>query len=101
MRKLIILLLLPLMLAAAHVLADRKGNDHERAYQARQDDSILSLEEILEKLGLGPDTRLLEVELEHEHDRDIYEIEYLTNDGDIYELEVDAASGRVLKRERE
>jgi uncharacterized membrane protein YkoI len=101
MRKLIILLLLPWMLAAGHVLADRKGSDHERAYQARQNDSILSLEEILGKLDLGPDIRLLEVELEREHDRDIYEIEYLTNDGDIYELEVDAATGKVLKRERE
>jgi uncharacterized membrane protein YkoI len=94
------LLLLP-MLATGHLLADSKDDDHERAYQARQQDKILSLEEILGKLDLGPDTRLLEVEHEQEHGRDIYEIEYLTSDGDIYELEVDAATGQVLKRERE
>jgi len=44
---------------------------------------------------------LLEVEHDQEHGRYIYELEYLTNDGDIYELEVDAVTGRVLKQERE
>ena len=101
MRKLTILLLLLPMLATGHLLADSKDNDHERAYQAHREDRILSLEEILGRLDLGPDTRLLAVEHEQEHGRDIYEIEYLTNDGDIYELEVDAATGRVLKQERE
>jgi uncharacterized membrane protein YkoI len=102
MRKLtILLLLIPMLVATGHLLADSQNGDHERAYQARQEDKILSLEEILGKLDLGPDTRLLEVEHEQQHGRYIYEIEYLTNDGDIYELEVDAATGRVLKQERE
>lgn len=101
MRKLTTLLLLPMLVATGYLQADSKGNDHERAYQARQQEKILSLEEILGKLDLGPDTRLLEVEHEQEHGRDIYEIEYLTTDGDIYELEVDAATGQVLKQERE
>jgi uncharacterized membrane protein YkoI len=103
MRKLTTLLLLlpPMLVATGHLLADSKGDDHDRAYQARQEEKILSLEEILGKLDLGPDTRLLEVEHEQEDGRDIYEIEYLTNDGDIYELEVDAATGQVLKQERE
>jgi uncharacterized membrane protein YkoI len=100
MRKLCLLLFLPSILATGNLPAESKG-DHERAYQARQEEKILSLEEILGKLDLGPDTRLLEVEHEEEDGRDIYEIEYLTNDGDIYELEVDAATGQVLKQERE
>ena len=75
--------------------------DHERVYRARQDERILPLETILEKLGLGKETRLLEVEHELEHGLDIYEIEYLTSDGDIIEIEVDAATGRILKREQE
>ena len=101
MRKLTILLLLLPMLATGHLLADSKDDDHERAYQARQQDKILSLEEILGKLDLGPDTRLLEVEHEREHGIDIYEIEYLTHDGQIIEIEVDAATGRILKQEQE
>lgn len=101
MRNLITLLLLLSLLATGTVLAGREDDDHERVYEARQDESILSLEEILERLDLGPDARVLEVEHEIEHGRNIYEIEYLMKGGDIYELEVDAATGKILKRERE
>lgn len=101
MRKLTTLLLLPMLVATGHLTADSKDDDHDRAYRAHQEEKILSLGEILDMLDLGPDARVLEVEHEIEHGRDIYEIEYLTKDGDIYELEVDAATGQILKRERE
>jgi uncharacterized membrane protein YkoI len=101
MHKLITITLLLTLLATGTVVAGREDDDHERVYQARQDDAILSLEEILGILDLGPDTGLLEVEHEVELGRDIYEIEYLTKDGVIYEIEVDAATGQILKRERE
>lgn len=101
MRKPITLLLFLSLLATGTVLAGRDDDDHERVYEARQDETILSLGEILDMLDLGPDARVLEVEHEIEQGRDIYEIEYLMKDGDIYELEVDAATGQILKRERE
>jgi uncharacterized membrane protein YkoI len=103
MHQLTILSLLLSLLVSGSAVADRNEpeKDHERAYRARQDARILPLETILEKLDLGKETRLLEVEHELEHDRDIYEIEYLTPDGDIIEIEVDAATGRILKREQE
>ncbi len=101
MRNPITLLLLLSLLATGTVLAGRDDDDHERVYEARQDETILSLGEILVRLDLGPDARVLEVEHKIEHGRDIYEIEYLMKDGDIYELEVDAATGQILKRERE
>ena len=46
----ILLTLLPLLVATGHLLADSKSDDHDRAYQARQEEKILSLEEILGKL---------------------------------------------------
>ena len=80
-------------------LADDK--DHDQALQLRETAQVLPLEQILERLGLAPDARLLEVESEYEHGRHVYEIEYLNPDGRIFEAEVDAASGEILKRKEE
>ena len=44
-----------------------------------------------------PGSRLLEAELEKEHDAYIYEIELLTAGGVVRELELDARDGRILK----
>jgi uncharacterized membrane protein YkoI len=41
------------------------------------------------------------VELEKEHGRYIYEIEVLDNDGKVWEMEVDAENGEILKTELE
>ena len=97
-----LLLLLSLLVAwAAATGSDAHEDDHEHVYHARQDARILPLETILERVGLDRETRLLEVEHEREHGIDIYEIEYLTHDGQIIEIEVDAATGRILKQEQE
>ncbi|WP_374439745.1 PepSY domain-containing protein [Pseudomonas panipatensis] len=44
-----------------------------------------------------PGARLLEAELDRKHDTYIYEIELLTADGLVRELELDARDGRILK----
>ena len=44
---------------------------------------------------------ILEVETETEHARRIYEIEYLKPDGRVFEVEVDAATGEILKQEED
>lgn len=91
---------LPLVLAllaaglAAGLAAD---GDHEQAYRLRERAEILPLAEILDRLGLAPDDRILEVETEFEHGRRVYEIEYVTGQGRIVEVEVDARSGEVLR----
>lgn len=97
--------LLPMLslLVASTAVADSdvQLEDHEQVYHARQDARILPLETILERLQLDRETRLLEVEHERDDGIDIYEIEYLTRDGQIIEIEVDAATGRILKQELE
>jgi uncharacterized membrane protein YkoI len=98
----ILLLIVPLLVGGGAMGSEyEEYDDHEHVYRARQDAEILPLETILERLNLPAGTRLLEVEYEREHGIDIYEIEYLTPDGEIFEVEVDAATGRILKRERE
>ncbi|MCU7800807.1 MAG: PepSY domain-containing protein [gamma proteobacterium symbiont of Lucinoma myriamae] len=62
---------------------------------------ITSLEMILEKLSSYDIDRLLEIELEQEDNRYIYEIEYVNSKGVVHEIEVDAVTAQVLKTERE
>lgn len=44
---------------------------------------------------------LLDAELEREHGRLIYELEYLNDKGEVWEYELDAATGEILEQERE
>ena len=62
---------------------------------------ITSLENILSQLTEHDINRLLEVELERENNRYIYEIEYLDSKGIVYEVEVDAITAEVIKTKRE
>jgi len=87
-----------LMVVAALVLAD---DDYQEAYRLRSNAEILSLEEIIEVLQLHPSDRILEIESEFEHGMRVYEIEILTREGYIEEIEVDAVTGRILEWERE
>jgi len=74
-------------------------DDYEEAYRLRERNEILPLEELLRRLDLGADTRILEIESEFEHGRRVYEIEYLSRDGRVREVLIDAVSGEVLAEE--
>jgi uncharacterized membrane protein YkoI len=45
--------------------------------------------------------RVIEVELERDDGRWIYELELVSPEGRLYEMEIDAASGTVLEVEQE
>lgn len=47
------------------------------------------------------DGRLLDLEIEQEHDKIVYEVEVLREDGEVREFHIDAASGTVLKEEKD
>lgn len=86
------------MAIAFVVLAD---DDYQEAYRLRSNAEIMPLEEIIERLELDSSDRILEIESEFEHGMRVYEIEILTREGYIREIEVDAVTGRVLEEERE
>jgi uncharacterized membrane protein YkoI len=75
----------------------RADDDHERARAAVQRGDILPLDEIMRRIPLAPDERLLEVEIEREDGAWIYEIELLSASGRVREIEVDAADGRLIE----
>ncbi|MBV1789089.1 PepSY domain-containing protein [Marinobacterium sp. D7] len=62
---------------------------------------MLSLDDLLAQHGERLAGHLLDVELEREHGRLVYEIEVLGEDGQVREFEIDARSGELLKQKLE
>ncbi|MDO8330110.1 MAG: PepSY domain-containing protein [Fluviicoccus sp.] len=74
--------------------------DHEQARQALEAGQIQPLSRILERVGRLYPGQVLEVELEREQGRWLYEIKLLLPDGRLLKAEVDARSGEVLGTKR-
>ncbi len=75
------------------VLAD---DDHVEARRLRDYGEILPFEVILKNVRQVHPGKLLEVELEKEDGRIVYEVEILGQDGVIKEIVIDARSGNLL-----
>ena len=91
------LCVLALTLLPQAALAD----DVDRVRELRSTASILPLSQILSRVEKQYPGTLLEVELEEEDGRVIYEMELLGKDKVIRGLKVDAKSGDILSTERE
>ncbi|WP_210639670.1 MULTISPECIES: PepSY domain-containing protein [unclassified Pseudomonas] len=87
-----------LALLAFCSVAMARDLDQDEALQLRQQGVILPLEQLLQQaLDLHPGAKLLEAELEEKHGVYIYEVELLDTDGVVRELDLEAATGRLLK----
>lgn len=75
-------------------------HDHDRARAAVQAGEVLPLKTVLERVARSHPGEVLEVELEHEHGRWVYEIKLLQPGGRLVKLEVDAATAEVLRGKR-
>jgi uncharacterized membrane protein YkoI len=94
---------LALLLAAACALPAARADDrrdHERARAAVQAGEVLPLPELLQRLQRSHPGQVLELELEREDGRWIYELKLLQADGQLRKLELDAATGQVLASRR-
>ena len=87
------------LLGFAPAGADQEDQDHERVRAAREAGRILPLTELLARVLPGQPGEVLEVELEEEHGRLVYEIKLLRPDGRLVELYYDAASGAPVADE--
>mgnify|MGYP001639771025 FL=1 len=76
---------------------DDDDDDHDRARRAVEQGHALPLRVVLDQVERQFQGRAVNVELVREHGRLIYEIRLLQADGRVVKLEVDAASGAVLK----
>jgi len=73
--------------------------DHVAARRLRDSGEILSLEKIAEHARGAKAGEILETELEQKKGRYIYEVEILDRDGQVWELELDAKTGDLIKME--
>lgn len=85
-------------LVASSALADRDG-EHEDARRAVARGEALPLVDILAKVRRELGGEIVAVSFERKHDLWLYEFKVVEPSGRLVEVYVDAASGRVLKRE--
>ena len=85
-------LLLALWLDQAHA-----DSDHDRARAALLAGEVRPLAQVLAQVAHTHPGQVLEVELEREGSRWVYELKLLQSDGRLLKLEVDARDGQVLR----
>jgi uncharacterized membrane protein YkoI len=98
-RALFLLLLVALAAcgqAPAAVSVDQKMEPKNRSKPASNNLPFLKVQDIA--LGAVPG-EVVRVDLEEEHGKDIYEFKILAASGRVIELEIDAATGKILKQE--
>jgi uncharacterized membrane protein YkoI len=88
---------LSLMLLGGWAAAGERG-EAERVRAAVLAGEVLPLPQLLERLQRSHPGQVLEIELEREDGRWIYEIKLLQAGGRLLKLEVNAKSGAVLKQ---
>lgn len=103
-RALLALLLCALVGLGAAVTAaraddDHDARDHDRARRAREAGEILPLVTVLTNVEREFTGKVIEVELDRDDGRWVYEFELLTPAGSVLELTYDAATGRFLEGE--
>jgi uncharacterized membrane protein YkoI len=87
---------LAFLLAPAHAASD---SDHDRAYGALERGEVLPLAQILSVATTRTPGRVIEVELDRDDGRWIYEVELVTRSGRLIAMEIDGATGRILEIE--
>lgn len=93
---LLLVILLPGILSPV-----RASDDHMEARRLREAGEVLPLQSLLDTVREQYPGTVIEVELEREHGRVIYEIEILDDDGRVREIRIDARSGELLSAEED
>lgn len=97
-RRLVRLILACAVLATPLSAPADGRSDHERARQAYEAGEVMPLRALLAQIERDYPGQVLEVELERDHGRWIYELKLLQGSGALVKLEVDARDGSVLRR---
>lgn len=105
MRKTALALALAATIAVPSAFADKGKDGHddsrEKLEEARRYGTIMPIELILKTLKQKLKGEILEIELDDKDGRLYYEIYYLDSGGRRIEINVDAATGEILKDKAE
>jgi uncharacterized membrane protein YkoI len=77
------------------------ASDHDRAREALERGEILPMSQILARVETQMPGEVIEVELEREHGRLVYELKVLAPNGRVSEVLVDAATAEILGLEHD
>jgi uncharacterized membrane protein YkoI len=94
---LIVTALVTALLAGGTAFASERMR-HNEILQLREGGQIMAMEEIMTRAREAQPGHLIEAELDQEDKRYVYELKILDAQGRVHELEMDAATGEVLKR---
>jgi uncharacterized membrane protein YkoI len=72
------------------------GHDHDRARRALEAGEVLPLRTILQRVERDYPGQIMEVELEQDDGRWLYEIKVLRTGGALVKLKIDARDGRLV-----
>jgi uncharacterized membrane protein YkoI len=86
---------------AATIHTSGDDNDHERVRRLVQEGHIRPLVEIIETVHADVPGEILEVEFDIEDNVYVYKFKILKPNGNVQEVEVDAATGKVVETEDE
>ena len=75
--------------------------DHEQIRRLKENGRIRSLESVLEEIRRDYPGRIIEIELDDDDGRYIYEIELVDERGIVWDLEIDARTGKLLKKKQD
>lgn len=73
----------------------------EEVRKLRETGDIMPLETLLQDVGQNYPGRIIEIELDEEDDRYVYELEIVDDEGVVWELYFDAGTGELLERQLE
>jgi uncharacterized membrane protein YkoI len=76
-------------------------SDSERARLLKQQGKILPLEQVIAAAMAVKPGQILETELEEDDGRFVYELEILDEAGQVWELELDAATAELIELDNE
>jgi uncharacterized membrane protein YkoI len=79
----------------------RAKQDQHEARRLRETGQILPAERIVERAKAAHPGKLLDMELDRDNGRYVYELELLDEHGVVWELKYDAATGALLEREED
>lgn len=96
-RNALAIVMLVLLAQAPMALSAHGGDDHARARQALLSGEILSLRQVLERIGNEYPGEPVEIDFDNDDGRYIYKIKLLQPAGSILKMRIDAATGQVIK----